>query len=499
MKSHPKPVSNNKEPFIYLLLGGIIIIGFTVFMISTKWGVGLSDDSYHYVFPAQDYLNGTGFHPSLHYPPVLTLLLLIPGSMGIELMDAARWLNAGLFGVNIALICYLIWYLRRSFIYAMLIAASLFAFGFIFELHAWLMSEALFLFFTLWGSLSLIKWFNSQRYIWLILSGFFFGMSTATRYIGISGLIAGVILIMLFIKPRNHYNTLRFIFSGILPIIGMILLGVFRSGGISDRSIGYYPLDSGDIFAAVNAMIGTILPGRFVAGFEIYWLVIVLTCIALGGWFLLFKYQPVNGSSQQIKASKLMMIFCYTYCVIYLVILIPSRLFFDPLIPFDTRLLGPMLVVGVLLIAILIGETWRRMHPILKWGLSLMLATLLLVNGIRTINTLRSYYQQGRGYNSARDHISETYAYLRRFPDTPIYSNAPAALYFWLGRHTYALPGPEGLDVMKTRLRKEDGFIVLFDSIPLELYHLNREQVIEGLTEWIDLSEATIYSSADSK
>jgi hypothetical protein len=496
MNSIHKIQGKKKDVIIFLFLGGMIILGAVIFIFATQLGLGISDDSYYYVFPSQDFLDGFGFHPSSHYPPLLTILLIIPGALGIKLIDAFRWLNAGLFGMNIALAGYLIWYLRRSLVDTVIAAIGLFSLGFFFELHAWAMSEALFLFLTLGAFLSFVVWLNSGRSSWLLLSGLLFGLSTTTRYIGITGLIVCCITVLFFIKPRSFRNLIKLAISGFIPILGMILLSVFQPGGISDRSIGYYPLGIEYLLLGVKAMIVAFLPGRFVAGFEAYWLVITLGCIVVAGWFLLRRKKWVNSSSNQIVAAHVMGIFLYLYGLVYLIILIASRLFLDPLIPFDARLLGPMLVAGVLLICLLVGETWPGMHAAFKWLVSLMIAIVLLVNGIRTLNTIKSYHEQGRGYSSARDHNSETYAYLRKYPDTPIYSNAPSALYFWIGRHTYALPGPEGIAGMKTEIDKHGGFVVLFDSIPLELYHLDREQVTGGLIELIDLSEATIYKGS---
>jgi hypothetical protein len=109
------------------------------------------------------------------------------------------------------------------------------------------------------------------------------------------------------------------------------------------------------------------------------------------------------------------------------------------------------------------------------------------------LEMVRSYHENGRGYASARDHISETYAYLRNKPDIPIYSNAMAAVYFWTGRDTQPIPSSAGLAGMRADMQQTGAFMVIFDSIPVELYQVTLAELTEGLVEQIRLSEATIY------
>ena len=125
--------------------------------------------------------------------------------------------------------------------------------------------------------------------------------------------------------------------------------------------------------------------------------------------------------------------------------------------------------------------------------IGVIILALAAVNTIRSLEMVQSYHELGRGYASARDHISETYAYLRQRPDTPIYSNAFAAIYFWVGRDTFSLPPRAEISAMKDNMRQNGALLVIFKSIPVELYGLTEAELIEGLEEEIVLSESTIY------
>jgi hypothetical protein len=179
----------------------------------------------------------------------------------------------------------------------------------------------------------------------------------------------------------------------------------------------------------------------------------------------------------------------------YLSVLVVSRSFFDDRIPMDERLLSPILVMGLILVVWIFAR--QRKAP--QWlATSVIIFVILLVmvtNLTRSTQMVQSYHVNGRGYASARDHISETYAYLRNRPDVPLYSNASAAIYFWTGRVTYPIPSSSAVQAMKADMQKTGALLVIFDSIRVELYGVTRDELIDGLVEQIRLSEATIYRS----
>jgi hypothetical protein len=179
----------------------------------------------------------------------------------------------------------------------------------------------------------------------------------------------------------------------------------------------------------------------------------------------------------------------------YMIIMIVSRSYFDIRIPMDERLLSPILAMGLILVTWILFRMWRFKHW-LVYGLVILFGLVVVVTNVsRSVETVQSYHEMGRGYTSARDHISETYAYLRNRADIPVYSNEFAAIYFWTGRDTYTLPPVSGIQAMKEDMKQTGAYLVIFDSIPVELFGVTREELTQGLVEQIRLSEATIYRS----
>ena len=161
----------------------------------------------------------------------------------------------------------------------------------------------------------------------------------------------------------------------------------------------------------------------------------------------------------------------------------------------DERLLSPLLVMGLILLIWFLSNSWSR-HNWLESSFILAICLIfLLTNLTRSAQTVQSYHLDGRGYASERDHVSETYAYLRNRSNIPLYSNAWVAIYFWTGRVTSPMPSADGIVKMKANMQETGAYLVIFDSIPVELYGDTEEELTEGLVEQIRLSEATIYRS----
>ena len=100
-------------PFI----AAIALIGISLLLFSTKWGVGLSPDSATYIEGARNLLKGLGYSslsgsgtptPITRQLPLFSASLSIIGFFGIDPLDGARWFNAFLFGANIFLVGFLI-------------------------------------------------------------------------------------------------------------------------------------------------------------------------------------------------------------------------------------------------------------------------------------------------------------------------------------------------------------------------------------------------------
>ncbi len=329
-------------------------------------------------------------------------------------------------------------------------------------------------------------------------TGLFFGLAAATRYIGLSMLLAGGIF-WLIESGKNNKERIINVFSysliGIVPLLFWIIRNLIITGSPTYQEISWHPMTVTAWITALNTILLWFIPGRFVHGKELIWLgaIGLMLIFWLGVPMLRHRNKHVQ-QMQTVRPNKTVLML--SLCVLaYGLVLIISRSLVDDHIPMDERLLSPLLVMGLILLIWLLSNLWSR-HNWLESSFILAICLIfLLTNLTRSAQTVQSYHMDGRGYASARDHVSETYAYLRNRSNIPLYSNAWVAIYFWTGRVTSPIPSPDGIAKMKANMQETGAYLVIFNSIPVELYGDTEKELTEGLVEQIRLSEATIYRS----
>ena len=107
-----------------------------IIYVTSKHGPGISEDSIAYIAAARNLLNGRGIsllfdskgnqlnlwlpridnelYHIFPWPPLFPFVISIFGFAGFNLIESARWINAVLFGANIALILLIVRKYTRS-------------------------------------------------------------------------------------------------------------------------------------------------------------------------------------------------------------------------------------------------------------------------------------------------------------------------------------------------------------------------------------------------
>ncbi len=183
-------------------------------LTATRFGIGINPDSVTYVDAARNLLRGDGLSvlsgagaelkPLTHFPPLYSGMLALLGITGAELPSVARWLNAFLFGANIALIGLMIGlYARQSFWLPGLGSFLALTAPGILGTHSFALSEALFIFLTLIGLLCLTIHMEGRRRRFLVAAALAIGLSVLTRYIGLASVLTGVVALLVFNLQRT--------------------------------------------------------------------------------------------------------------------------------------------------------------------------------------------------------------------------------------------------------------------------------------------------------
>jgi hypothetical protein len=484
--------------FVNALLVSASIFGTIIVIYCTRWGAALADDSFFYISSARNFLAGQGFDLVTKVPPLLTLVLSFIGLAKIDPLISIRWVNAFLFGLNIYLVGRIVYTLTKSFMFSILGALMTLVSSTLIMVHSWAMSEALFISMTLCGILIFAVGQKDISWKAPFFTGLFFGLSAATRYIGVAFLLSGGIFWLTETNKSNRHrirNAIIFSVIGLIPLVAWMIRNEIISGKPTSRVFSIHLMPKSMWIEFLNTIFLWILPGRIVHGKELFWLGAIILLLFAWLGVALWRNKPNIVNRLQSLYEQKPIILLGLSIVFYVVILIISRSFFDERVPMDERLLSPLLVIGIILLALIVKNLWKNRRW-LEYSFLIVLSLItLFTNVTRSTQMVQSYHELGRGYASYRDHISETYAYLRNRPNSPIYSNAFAAIYFWTGRVTYTLPPPSEIPAMKEDMHRTGALLVIFDSIPVELFGTTQEELIQGLVEQIRLSEATIYRS----
>ena len=135
----------------------ISLIGVLLVLQATPEGAELSDDSIAYIAGARSIIAGNGYReawlasnqPVTHFPPALPAVLASFGTLGIDPLNAIRWVNALLFGASAFVLVILAWRMTPSLTAGLVLAGLFVLSGDLLQVYAAAMSEPLFIFLSL--------------------------------------------------------------------------------------------------------------------------------------------------------------------------------------------------------------------------------------------------------------------------------------------------------------------------------------------------------------
>jgi hypothetical protein len=108
-----------------------------------------------------------------------------------------------------------------------------------------------------------------------IFTGLCFGLAAATRYIGVSLLLAGGILWLTEAGKSSRErirNAFWFSAVGIMPLLLWAIRNQALTGQPTSRVFALHPISGSLWIKALNTMLLWLVPGRFVHGKELIWL-----------------------------------------------------------------------------------------------------------------------------------------------------------------------------------------------------------------------------------
>jgi hypothetical protein len=408
-----------------------------------------------------------------HFPPGFATALAVPVRLGMDPMEGARLVQALAAFVTIATLVLLVSEAAAT-VAGVLLATALFSMSSMHEVHVSVLSEPLFLAFTVLALFAMVR--HADR-PWL--AGLAGALATLTRYAGIS--VVGAVVLWSVARRGTLAQRTRAAALALLPTLVLQGLWFVRTqrlaGDAPIRRLGIY----GDLVKSLEQGATTLawwlvpnpdewnekLPHQQGAALAAG-LVIVLVAAA-GAWRL--HRGSVSRDAPRTRAPMpvgiRLLAAAALLVVSYLGVVLASRLVADPNIPFDERILAPVMLLGAVFAATGIALWWRTTTAELpKIAIVGALLGWWAAAGSHTRNEARWVFEHGSDFTNDQWRTSDLIDWARAEGAAhPLYTNWPVMSYFYLRRPARDVPRleeAERLSEFVDSLRARGGRVLQF-------------------------------------
>jgi 4-amino-4-deoxy-L-arabinose transferase-like glycosyltransferase len=495
-----EPLVRSKRDCTLVLLAAVGLLGFMAVLFATRWGIGIEADSVFYLSEARELLNGQGFQgftdptggvnhmgsiaPTNIHPPLYPALIAAGGITGMDLRVWARWLNAILFAANILLVGIVLYrFLHCSPFLAVLGSLLILTATDIVSIHTEAMSEPAFIFLALLGLTLLAAYIENPKDRWVLLaSSLVIGLAFLERYPGIALVVAGAAGLLFLGDDENRRrvgDAFTFTALSALPMAVWLLRNAYVAGSATGRYVVFHPNVIRQLPKGFLTLSHWLIPQSGAISVDLGIAVALMMGGVITGAFL---WRPQNNPATSSVNAKVRVLprLLALFIVAYVGGLIASMFFLDADLTLDGRMLAPVYVSMLVLVLFLVPGFIRADKNRLLWGASIILCIALAgTHLIWSSARVRTYHREGQGYTRREWRESPTIRRVKALPsDVRVYSNAPDAIYFLIGKLTEWVP-PErnyltGLPnsgylgqvtAMGERIRSRKGVLVYFNGI----------------------------------
>lgn len=464
-----------------VLLGAIAC--WFVFNWTQPAGPGLDPDAVQYVaaakslaatgrleVPDDGWENTDSVEALAHFPPGLSTVLAGPVALGADPLQAARVLNGAAALVLVALVFMLVSWAegRAAGSVAAIAVAVTPAVAFVF---LDVLSEPLF-FALMATALACMVW-RPRSPVW---AGVAAAAAALVRYAGVS-VVAAVGLWSLLLPGTRRERIRRAVMAG---IPGAVALGAWairtrlETQGESIRRFSVYGQIAPTLREGARTLAGWSAPlvdgaWRVIPAVIAACALAVLVVDALRRWTVRDRLlggqraRPDDGGApaRLIVAATLVMAVCYVGVVV------SARLFADPNIPLDDRLLAPLMLLVMVALVATLSNGWRVWRRPARIAAAVLLIGWTVASAWATAQEGSYAVETGNDYADLGWFGSPLIAWVRDHGGgRELYTNYPTALYFQANRFSRALPQAPTSDTARAfaeRVAEDHGLIVAFN------------------------------------
>ena len=422
---------------------------------TAPYGAVVGQDSVFYLSTALNFLAGEGWRdfldrPLVSWPPLFPLLLAAFGWVGIDPLEAGRWINATAFGLTIlAAGGWLRSHLQSRWL---VLAASATIAASLPLIHSasYLMTDALFALLTLLALIWFAAFLNRRTAAPLWWAAIFTALAALTRYPGVVLIGAGVLVLLVRRAPpltARLRDSIVFGAVSSIPLAGVLTRNWAISGTLTGPRGGSGESLSDSLSQVADRFRGWVIPSNTPDGLG-YLLWIAAGLVVLAAGVVVVRHGREKGTDRTASPSFGLGpalpfgVFAVAYLV-FIVVVVPLVV---PVKGIPVRFLVPV-YVPLLLVAVFLLDRFLSIEAAgwmgaVRYGLaSLVLLGTLAHVGCSTRENLRrtahvykaGYRDSDWSHNADPWQHSETLNYIRdNHIEGRIYSpNKVEFVWFW--------------------------------------------------------------------
>jgi hypothetical protein len=435
-----------------LVIASIAATGVVLVLRLTMIRPYCTPDSASYIGAARNAVEGRGLtlpwgsppdRPLVHFPPLYPAVLAAIGLLGPDPLAVTRWLNAVLFGANIALVAFAVLSVTRNRFLSCLAAVLTAASPAMLRIHTAAWSEPLFIFLLVIALAALHAYAQRPARRLFLLACDATALAVLCRWTGAPLVGAGMVVLCVFgsggtVKRLGRCALFGFLSS--LPTGLWMLRNVRLSGTAANRYFASHPLTGQHISNALGTVSGWALPNSQPGPQELR-SIVPMALFCLGGACLtgLFVLRGKDGrvGSRLRRIPWSYMVFGVLYCTF----LALSLSYFDLSTRLDTRILAPAYIAWLVSLLGMWSSAWApRLNAWPVRGIAVAAWLVLTGLQLRAGATFFAFERDRTRFTASSWDSAETALAESLPPDRVVYSNWPESLYSLTGRLARSWP-----------------------------------------------------------
>lgn len=502
-----KHINRFKSYFCLLLLIILFEAAFLLVLHSTyTYGPASTHDSVAYMYAAKSLIKGNGLiyfgyeTPFVQWPPVYPFLLSLLSLAGDNLITVAGYANAVIFAaVVFASGCWILngtgsLLLSVGCSVAMLVSIPLT------YVSKYIWSEPLFILSMLLFMILLERNYGRFSIGCLIGSALLASLCALTRYIGVTSIITGCIM-LLFTKRESFIQKIKeiLIFGSIssVPVAGWLI----RNYILTKTLTGSRPPAQSNFWENVTAALKVMASwfGPEYSQLSVYIIMILLLFFSIIACIISGFTKEGSFSCYRISILLVSILVYFAYLVVS-----ASVISFDNI---NSRLLSPVYVPFILMLFFALNNIVGFFEGKAKKAVFSILFILVFLIGLvypmsQVRDDVRNSYENGSGILASRWWTrSKTLEYIKELQtEDELYSNFPDAVYYYTGKRVCYTPKKEGppeygLEGFKENIGDNTCTYIAWFNLETgdSIYHVEELAELFSIEEVEKFPDGTIY------